>query len=59
MLNKILISDELFRLVNFPNLDAYLASIGQDEDEAIRTAENTLMEFHALLEYRLKRTKLP
>lgn len=45
--------DELFRLVNYPNLDAYLASIGLEEDEAIRAAENTLMEFHAILEYRL------
>lgn len=53
MLQQIFNHDELFRLVNYPSLDAYLASIGQDEDEAIRTAENTLMQFHAILEYRL------
>ena len=53
MLQQNFNQDELFRLVNYPSLDAYLASIGKDEDEAIRAAENTLMEFHAILEYRM------
>jgi hypothetical protein len=37
-------TEELFRIYNFPTIDGYLASISNDEGEAISKAESTLME---------------
>jgi hypothetical protein len=36
-------NDELFRIINFPTLESYLASLSKDEGDAIEKSENTIM----------------
>lgn len=53
MLNQSLNYDELFRLVNFPSLDAYLASLSKNENEAIAKAEENLLDLKSIIDRKL------
>lgn len=53
MFNQNFNYDEFFRLVNFPSLDAYLASISKNEEEAIFTAEENLLDLRSILDHKL------
>ena len=49
MINK----EEVFRIVNFPTIQGYLASISNDELEAIKRAESTIWELRQTLDSKL------
>jgi hypothetical protein len=46
-------NEELFRIINFPNLDGYLATLSKDEGEALTQAENVIMELKFTLDKRV------
>jgi hypothetical protein len=46
-------NEELFRIVNFPSIEGYLATISKDEDEALITAESTIMGLRNMLDIRM------
>jgi len=53
MLKQNFENDELFRLVNFPSMDAYLASLSKNENEAITKAEENLLGLKAIVDKKL------
>jgi len=53
MLNQNLNHEDVFRLVNFPSNDAYLASLSKNEDEALNKAVETILDIQSILNRRL------